>query len=238
MLLEHDLSVTLHERAARVWCHRERIEREAAGLFAHLAVDLEKAGYVDLARRSAGAGDDEQRHASRCRDLVEALGSVPLPGEPVRQVTLGPANLSPRDRMLYTAVAVGCVTESLSCALLLELRERATHPLVRSTVDEILKDEIEHARIGWSVLAAEAGARDVGWLAVHVAAMTRAAIAEDVTPMAGDDELAALGVLPRAAVDVLVRNTWASVIAPGFERYGIEVSSQPIPGRAAEGWTA
>lgn len=234
MLLEHYLSVSLHERAARVWCHRERIEREAAVLFADLAVDLAKAGHLDLANRSAAAGDDEQRHVLRCRDLGDALGGVPLPAEQTRQVILGPANLSPRDRMLYIAVAVGCVTESLSCTLLLELRERTTHPLVRSTVEEIVKDEIEHARIGWSVLAAEARARDVGWLASHLAAMTSAAIAEDVTPMAGDDELAALGVLPRARIDLLVRETWASVIAPGFERNGIHVVSQPWSHRKAE----
>jgi len=194
-------------------------------LFADLAADLATVGYPDLAKRAVAASGDEQRHVSRCRALVEALGSAPLPAEEARHVILGPDDLSPRDRMLYTAVAVGCVTESLSCALLLELRERATHPLVRSTVEEIVKDEIEHARIGWSVLAAEARARDVGWLGAHLAAMTSAAIAEDVTPMAGDDELAALGVLPRARVEVLVRETWNSVIAPGFARYGIHQPS-------------
>lgn len=225
MLLEHDLSVNVESRAARVWRHRERIEREAAVLFVRLAEDLAKAGHLDLANRATEAGADEQRHALRCCELVDALSSEPLPSEQCRDVILGPADLSARDRMLYAAVALGCVTESLSCALLLELREKATHPLVRATVEEILKDEIEHARIGWSVLAAEARERDVGWLARYLPAITAEAVAEDVDPMAGDDELAGLGVLPRARVDVLVNETWTSVIAPGLERYGVRVRS-------------
>ncbi|MBA3462459.1 MAG: ferritin-like domain-containing protein [Deltaproteobacteria bacterium] len=224
----------LAERAARVWRHRERIEHEAAALFGGLAEDLAKSGHLDAANRAVDAAADERRHALRCCELVDALSSVPLPSEQCRHVILGPAELSPRDRMLYAAVALGCVTESLSCALLLELREKATHGLVRATVEEIVKDEIEHARIGWSVLAAEARERDVGWLARYLPAITAEAIAEDIAPMAGDDELAGLGVLPRARVDVLVSETWTSVIAPGLERYGVRVRShvwsRPRPG--------
>ena len=123
--------------------------------------------------------------------------------------------------MLYAAVAVGCVTESLSCALLLALRQAATHTLVRATIEEIVKDEIEHARIGWSVLAAEAGERDVGWLAPYVPAIMAAAVDDDVTPMTGEAELAGLGVLPRARVRALVDETWTHVIAPGLARFGI-----------------
>ena len=231
MLLEHDLPVTAHERAARVWLHRERIEREAAALFQELGRELLLTGQTELARRAFRAGSDEHRHAARCRELVAALaGSRPF--EPARHIVLGPPELCARDRALYAAVAVGCVTESLSCALLLELRETATHPLVRATIDEVLKDEIEHARIGWAILAAEASARDIAWLAPHLPAIAAAAVDEDVRPMTGDDELAGLGVLPRTRVQALVSETWATVIGPGLERYGIRVGSAAAPPRA------
>jgi hypothetical protein len=136
-------------------------------------------------------------------------------------LVLGPPALSPRDRALYAAVAIGCVTESLSCALLLELRAAASHPLVAATVEEIVRDEIEHARIGWALLAAEAERRDVSWLAEHVPAMATAAVADDVSGMAGAPALAGLGVLPRPRIRALVEETWRSVIGPGLARHGI-----------------
>jgi hypothetical protein len=221
MLLEHDMSVMLHLRAARVWQHRERIEREAATLFTHLAEELDIAGYTALARRAAQAAEDERRHAGRCRALVLALGGTPANDEPMRLVELGPRELPRRDRMLYAAVAIGCVTESLSCSLLLALREAATHAQVRATVDEVLADEIEHSRIGWSVLAAESARRDVRWLRNYLPAMAQAAYDEDVRPMVGDDELAGLGVLPRGQVSTIVSETWMTVIGRGLERHGI-----------------
>lgn len=233
MLLEHDLPVSLHERAARVWRHRECIEREAAALFGDLAAELAKTGHAELANRAAIAATDELRHAIRCRELVVAFSSAPPPPEPPRDLVLGPPSLAPGDRLLYTAVAVGCITESLSCALLLALREAATHPLVQTTIEEIVRDEIEHARIGWAVLAATARECDVGWLAPYLPAISAAAIADDVRPMAGDAELAGLGVLPRHRVNELVGETWRSVIAPGLERHGIHVPSEAWLPRAA-----
>lgn len=221
MLLEHDVSVMLHLRAARVWRHRERVERSAAELFGVLARELDAIGYVTLGQRAAAAEADERRHAKRCRELVLALGGTPCAEEPAQSIVLGPRELSRRDRVLYAAVAVGCVTESLSCSLLLALRDAATHELVRATVDEVLTDEIEHARIGWSVLAAEAARRDVRWLADYLPAMAAAAFDEDVRPMVGDDELAGLGVLPRALVGAIVSETWTSVIGRGLDRHGI-----------------
>lgn len=232
MLLEHDLSVTLHERAACVWLHRERVEREAATLFQDLGRQLAVHGDVDLGRRALAAAGDEMRHATRCRELVVALAGPCASSETARAIVLGPGDVAGRDRVLYAAVAIGCVTESLSCALLLALRDAATHPLVRATIDEVLVDEIEHARIGWAVLAAEAARRDVGWLAQFLPAMVAAAVDADVEPMAGGDELAGLGVLPRARVQQLVNETWATVIGPGLDRYGIAVPAAAPPRRA------
>ncbi len=232
MLLGHHLFVSLHERAARVWLHRERIEREAAALFTSLGHQLDAIGHTALARRAEAAGADELRHAARCRELVTTLGGTLSSTEHARTIVLGPPHLPARDRVLYTAVAIGCVTESLSCALLLALREAATHPKALATIDEVLKDEIEHARIGWAVLAAEASRRDVGWIGDRLPAIAAAAIDEDVQPMAGDDELAGLGVLPRGRVHALVTETWTTVIGPGLERYGIAVPSTASPWRA------
>ena len=211
------------DRAARVWRRREQIEREAAHLFDDLASELALTEHEELSRRARAAAIDERRHAIKCRNLIVALaGPGALPAERPRRLALGPATLSSRDRLLYAALALGCVTESFSCALLLELRETATHPLVAATVREILEDEIEHARIGWALLAAEASRRDVSWLTAYVPAITSAAIDDDVRPFVSHDgETSGLGVLSRARVQDLLADTWSSVIAPGLARYGI-----------------
>lgn len=227
------MPVTAHERAARVWLHRQRIELEAADLFASLGRELAVLGYTDLAERATEASDDEQRHAVRCAELATALGECRGESEQPRPIAVGPQDLTARDRVLYVAVAVGCITESLSCALLLALREAATHPRVRATIDEVLRDEIEHARIGWAVLDAEAARRDVGWIARYLPAMAKAAVDDDVKPMTGDDELAGLGVLPRKQVERLVSETWTSVIGPGLRRYGIASAADASPPLAA-----
>jgi hypothetical protein len=209
------------ERAARVWRKREQIEREAASLFDHLASELGLAGYAELARRARTAAEEERRHAGQCRALIEALaGPGALPAHPPRRLSLGPIELRSRDRLLYAALALGCVTESLSCALLLELRESATHPLVAATVRDILTDEIEHARIGWALLAEEARRRDVSWVAGYIPAIAAAAVDDDVRPFVGDDT-SGLGVLSHARVRALVAETWTDVIRPGLAQYGI-----------------
>lgn len=227
------MPLTAHERAARVWLHRQRIELEAAAIFSSLGGDLAAIGYTDLAERALAAADDEHRHAVRCAELVTALGNGRFASEQPQILAIGPQELPARDRVLYVAVAVGCITESLSCALLLALREAAKHPRVRATIDEVLRDEIEHARVGWALLDAEAARRDVTWISRYLPAMARAAVDDDVKPMSGDDELAGLGVLPRKQVDSLVSQTWTSVIGPGLRRYGISGAVGTSPPLAA-----
>jgi hypothetical protein len=222
------MPMTPAERAARVWRRREQVEREAAQLFDHLAHELALAGYGDLANRARRAGADEVRHAGQCRALIEALaGPGALPAERPRRLSLGPYELRSRDRLLYAALALGCVTESLSCALLLELRESATHPLVATTVRDILADEIEHARIGWTLLAEEAKRRDVSWLTGYVPAIAAAAVADDVRPFVADDT-SGLGVLSRDRVQSLVAETWSSVIQPGLAQFGIVANAPAL----------
>ncbi len=219
MLLVDD--VLNRARVARAWLVRERVEREAALMFAGLARGLRGLGVgaaiPGLAEKAAA---DEEDHAARCRRIVEASepGVAPLePGAPAR---LGPAELGARERVIYEAVALSCVTETLSVALLGSMREVVTDALVGETVRRILRDEIEHARIGWAVLAAEARRGSVAWLAPHVAGMVRGAVA------AGDREgegaeLSGYGILTRARVDAVVRGTLDEVILPGLRSFQI-----------------
>jgi hypothetical protein len=209
-----------HEAAARVWLVRERTEHEAAALFDGLAADLGATGapneLVRLARRCA---DDEREHAERCWSVVRSLDPAATRLSPTLRSTLGPPELSRADRALYTSVAVGCVTESLSTALLIELQQVTTHPSAKETLRAIVKDEVRHSRLGWAHLAHEAGRRSVAWLAPHVDAMVRSARAAE-TPEAGPD-LRAYGILDGPTVARICDATVEETIRAGFALHGI-----------------
>jgi hypothetical protein len=222
LLLEHELLSTDEAIAARVWLGRERTEHEAAALFQGLSADLAAAGapraLVELAVRCA---EDERAHAIHCRAIVDALAPQLAPLAPDPHVALGPRDAAPARRALYTSVALGCVTESLSTALLIEIRKRAEHSVVRRALDVILEDEVRHARLGWAHLAHAAAEGDVRWLAPAIPAMIRAAI-DDEAPAGIDRDLAPFGILARAEVARTAEQTIAETIVPGLAHHGIE----------------
>lgn len=222
-------------RAAAIWRHRLAIEGEAAGHFGWLAGRFAAGGDHDLAARARQAAADERDHATRCQAVIAALGGDPTPPAATPLPALGATDRPAADHALYAAVAVGCVTESLSCALLLALRAVATHPQVVATLDAIAKDEIAHARLGWAALARAAARADVGWLGAHVDGMRAAAVGAEVAAVAGDDALAELGVLPRAEAAAVVAATWATVIVPGLARHGVVPGASAAAARASAG---
>ena len=211
-----------HRAVARVWCHRERIEWEAADQFARLAEDLAATGapsvLVEMARRAAA---DEVDHAGRCRRVVQHLCPGMEAEPPVLGVVLGPRSLSRMQRALYASVAISCVTESLSTALLIEMRRWATDPLVADTVTHIVKDEVRHSRLGWAHLAWAHDRMDLSWLAIHVPGMIRSALRLDPAGDGEPMEAAELGVLGGRAIDI-ARQTVFQLVIPGLARFGIE----------------
>lgn len=237
MLLEHQLLTrsAATRRAAEIWRVRERTEHEAAAAFDALARDLAAsqapAPLVALASRCAA---DERAHAVHCRAIVDALapGLAPLPVD--AGVRLGPAGASASERALHASVALGCVTESLSTALLIEIRRRAADALVRRALDVILEDEVRHSRLGWAHLAHAASAAErgggrggVSWIARHVPAMLRAALDDELPELAPARasrerfDLAPWGILDRDDVERICRATIEHTILPGLARYGI-----------------
>lgn len=212
----------LHAVAA-MWRYRERVEYEAAALFAALADQLALARLPSLAARARTAAEDERRHALRCRAIVAACNPdlAPLPPRTIAVAPPTP-DLDPARRALYTSVAMGCVTETLSCALLVAMRDDAEFGPTRAAVDEIVKDEIEHSRIGWAHLAtAVARGDDVTWLAPHIAAMRTAALTHEIKEVPVSKNLSGYGILPRTRVTTIVEATWRDVIVPGLSHHGI-----------------
>lgn len=230
MLLVDDLL-----SVARVWLHREKVEHEAAGQFERLAVDLAAAGapgqLVDLAGRAAA---DEVEHVVLCRRVVDHLAPGLAPLMPAASsAALGPS-LPVERRALYGSVALSCVTETFSTALLLEMRRLAADELVGATIQRILRDEIAHSRLGWAHLAWAARRGEVGWLAAHLPGMVRESLGGELPPVAADaavDGAAShpgdrFGVLSAARIRGVAALALEQVIVPGLARYGIDAGER------------
>lgn len=195
---------------------------------------------VDLASQAAL---DEADHASRCRDIVVSLQSkvsldsraivgnerVDCPqesGTSPQHVPLGGPELSEEERALYTSVAACCITETLATALLVEIRKHVREEPIAATVKKILKDEVNHARLGWAHLAWAAPRTDVQWLASRLSAMFRAALPE-CDELTGTSDLIGYGILPPKLGREVVSTTFEGVIRPGFARYGLGFADDP-----------
>lgn len=221
------------DAVARIWTYRKRVEIEAADQFQRLADDLHAStGKTEAYEMSRAAAEDELRHAKLCEKILEDTGRATVSLKPELGVGLGPEGLSVRKRALYACVSLSCITETLSTALLVEMRPRAKPVVVREVVHSILEDEISHSRLGWAQLAREARAFEVGWLAPYLTGMIRAAVLTDVKPMvAGKNtaDLSAFGILPAKEARAIMERTVTTVILPGLRQFGVAVD-------AAEAW--
>ncbi|WP_437282279.1 ferritin-like domain-containing protein [Sorangium sp. So ce375] len=216
------------EAAARVWRSRTCAELEAAARFSRLAEQLAAAGAVDpVIAMARHAAEDERRHAAQCAALVRELGGAPFdPGAAPEAPAVAPRGLGARERLLYEVVAMSCITETLSAALLGEMVERATDPRIRDTMQQILRDEVDHARLGWAHLAAERqrGCADV--IGPHVPAMLAGTVHEELFSSRAEhpeqDALSGLGALDRAERRRIFDETMRLVVFPGLRRFGID----------------
>lgn len=212
------------KRAARVWAFRKTIEEQAAPLFRVQAARLGRIGapsvVIDLAERAAV---DERDHAERCAQICEALGHEAPPAPALGSaptIELGDPGWDDRRRALYTSVAACCITETLATSLLIEIRATSTMPLVNDTATLILRDEVQHARLGWAHLAWEALRSDVTWLSTYLPGMVGAALQSHAEANEASN-LAAYGVLSPERSSHIIRETLDSVVYPGLARFGI-----------------
>ncbi len=211
----------------RVWQNREKIELEAAAVFSTLAKDLvEIRGENDpVAILARDASTDELRHAQLCRDILE-IKEKPRPLD--FNVQLGPLHLTSQQRVIYACLAMSCITETLSTALLFEMQRKAQHKIIRKTVREILKDEINHSRIGWAELARSTGNQDLQWLKKYIPRMIQEALRSEIRPMLsfaeGKEDYSEWGVLTPSKSKELMSDTISSVVLPGLKNFGIDIN--------------
>lgn len=216
--------------AARVWSFRLGSELEAAQRFAALAPRLRAAGASELVvGMTEDAAADELRHAEVCRQLVRHFGGAPPPEPATAPSFAAPVDVEGRERLVYEMVALSCVTETLSTALLGELVARATDPVCKQAMHSILRDEVKHSRLGWAFLAEEHTRLVRDCVGPHLPDMLEATLGDELfkgsaTPDPRLAQLAGLGSLERPDRLRVVREALERVIFPGLELFGIETS--------------
>lgn len=216
--------------AAEVWAHRATTEREASARFALLARKLADVGaqsaVVVLAARAA---DDEVRHAALCRDAARHFGGDAPGDAPAAVAEIAPAQLSARERVLYETTAFCCVTESCNAALLTATLDRVRDPAVERTCREVLRDEVNHARIGWAHLAGERFRGRCDFLGSLMPRILSGSVSEEIDrprdPSPDAEALAAVGLLARTERIDLFRATLRDVVFPGLEANGVSADA-------------
>ena len=211
---------------AQVWAVRHGVETGASVRFAALSRGLQAAGapatLVELATRAAA---DEIRHASHCADILRARKAEVPPPE-TRLLFFGPRELAPEQRLTYEVVAQSCISETESMATLVTLLDAARDDHLRTVLQELARDEVQHARLGWAYLAWARNRIDLSFLAGFLPEMATVATGPEMfeasPPEADDTQLLLSGVVPKRDRRRIYLETLDSVVIPGFEEFGID----------------
>jgi hypothetical protein len=211
-----------------LWQARGALELRVAAGFSALSFELLEHGAPPVVYATVGqAIRDEIRHAEISVEIASKYrGDAPIWPEPE------PTNVPPfvpttgaMHATLYV-IAMCCLNETIACGVLQAGIALTKSPLIRAALGVILEDEIEHARAGWaymgsSYVTAEMKQELPKWVhRAHVAKL-REFIVDPPTP---EEDFADHGILSRARLRQVVRETLGSAVFPGFRRAGIDPS--------------
>lgn len=213
------LDATKRAEVARVWRQRAASELSAGMAFASIAQRLIGLGQpAEVQYLAARAVADEVRHCAIALQIARAYGST------AKWPTIAPpASDDATDRLI---VATCCVNETLGGAFLQESLDRAEGPTMQMALRALLKDEVDHGRIGWAFVTG-LNARQKAGLSTHLAALLHACVRvwtrRSSTLPKG---LAAHGVLGDEEVRRTLTRALKEVVIPGFEHCGVPVSEE------------
>jgi hypothetical protein len=212
---------------ANTWILRTAMERRVADAFCGVARALHRRGAAHaLVALASRAIDDEYRHSELCRRVASRFAGRQMP-TPSRLPVEVPRydGASPELRDSLHVIALCLFNETTAGAYLEASLAHARAPFAVSALREILGDEIDHGRIGWSHLAALDGE-------------TRAAVGRWLLPMAFANlrvwrretpplprhpvALTWHGVPPADVIHGALVDALSTRIVPGLRRLGIE----------------
>ncbi|MFO0628199.1 MAG: hypothetical protein U0325_21680 [Polyangiales bacterium] len=156
------LDPALREALSKVWWAQSATELRVATSFevvhrALAGLDAEPA----LTALAARAVDDEHRHAALCLEMAQRLHGGPLaapPPLPAQQPLHREARDEDERRALFV-IGQCALNETFANAYLTTAYRDTTSPLARAAINELLRDEIDHSRLGWAFLMTLPAAR-------------------------------------------------------------------------------
>jgi len=210
---------------ANTWDFRASAERSALARFRRLQGELDATGAPPVVLKLIGeAIEDEQRHIGWCDTLARAFGWEGNPSPPTPSGPLGPEDGSREERLLYEMVAFCCITETINASMLLAIEKRVKAPEVREVVHNILKDEVQHSKVGWAYLQHvrnQGGGADLDrWFAVM---FKEAGVEEVYSPDCGGRDtpiMSDYGELTFADRTAIFHSATRDVVLPGLDHFG------------------
>ena len=105
-----------------------------------------------------------------------------------------------------------------------------SHPIKKvNTIQEILRDEISHGRIGWAYLAHLSERGSLDYVGPYLPMLLDAAIEDELfdTPDPEDPDAAtiALGTLPKVKRAALFQEAIEDLVLPALRRFGVDIRS-------------
>ena len=208
------------------WARRAESELTSGIVFANISVALLAQEVApEVAFLTARAHSDEVRHAEICRRVASRyLGrEVPFPKPRVVQK---PAPTPSQARLAATLHVVQncCFNESVAMVFLRTCLEQAEQELVRLALRELMREEVDHSRIGWAHVSSAAVT------AADRAAVTRAlpGFIDDMRQLwlsdPGPPVPQGHGVLDPPALERVVEEALDELILPGLEHCGVKVA--------------
>lgn len=217
------------EHALAAWRGRMINEHGSARVFRALSEQLDRAGMLGAAECATFA-QEERRHGVLCGAVVEALGGqatfVEMPSSyPIH------SDVSRFEGCLRNVLSICCMSETVAVALISAERLAMEPGALRDLLEDILKDEIGHARFGWKLVAGALPrvddamrARLDRYLSVAFAHLERHELEHiDEGPGLGGDS-ASLGLCDGRAMRSLFESTVREVIVPRLEGMGFSAA--------------
>ena len=194
-----------------------------------MATELAEVGADPVVVRGATeASSDEARHRDLCALIAARFGVPNAKNHTPPRERIGRSDMDPRDRLLWEVVAVCCISETMNTSLLTRCQEVAKDEQIRTTIHELLTDEVRHAQLGWAHLASERAAgrgaflRDV--LPVMLTASIEPGFLEGTLTAPWAPGMYDYGELPSPELVQIYCDTVTEVVFRGLEAMGVDTS--------------
>jgi hypothetical protein len=215
---------------ANRWAERADNELATSTTFAELyrgLILLEvEASMLAVAARAV---EDELRHHLICRYVAGRYGGANV-REPRFRATDPPrfSGCTEREaRVLHTVLHL-CLNEGMAAAYLGACLDEAEGPLAKDTVRDILRDEVVHARLGWTFVSALSPV-DRTLVAEALPQLLSEIEAVWQSSAASTEELpTGHGVIGPSAIRHVFGETLRDLVLPGFDHVGVGT----VPARA------